>query len=80
MDKKILTIIVLSLILISIAGVFAYNYVGSTAYQQGVQDANLFLNQQIQLQLEQQGYLVYNYPSPDAEQGFVPIKLGVIRE
>ena len=78
MDKKILTIITLSMILIGIAGVYAYQVVQEKAYEQGIIDANLFLNEQIQTQLETQGYLIYNYPIN--ETSYQAIKLGVIQE
>jgi len=77
MDKKILAIITLSMMLIGIAGVYAYQIVQEKAYEQGIVDANLFLNQQIQTQLETQGYLVYNYPIN--ETNYQAIKLGVIQ-
>ena len=77
MDKKILIIITLSMILIGIAGVYAYQLIEEKAYEQGIIDANLFLNEQIQTQLETQGYLVYNYPIN--ETSYQAIKLGVVK-
>ena len=77
MDKKILIIITLSMILIGIAGVYAYQLIEEKAYEQGIIDANLFLNEQIQTQLETQGYLVYNYPIN--ETSYQTIKLGVVK-
>ena len=77
MDKKILTIITLSMILIGIAGVYAYQLIEEKAYEQGIIDANLFLNEQIQTQLETQGYLIYNYPIN--ETSYQAIKLGVVK-
>jgi len=77
MDKKILAIITLSMMLIGIAGVYAYQTIQEKAYEQGIVDANLFLNQQIQSQLKTQGYLIYNYPIN--ETSYQEIKLGVIQ-
>jgi len=77
MDKKILTIIIMGLIIVGIAGVYAYQLIEEKAYEQGIIDANLFLNEQIQTQLETQGYLVYNYPIN--ETSYQTIKLGVVK-
>jgi len=77
MDKKILIIITLSMILIGIVGVYAYQLIEEKAYEQGIIDANLFLNEQIQTQLETQGYLIYNYPIN--ETSYQAIKLGVVK-
>ena len=77
MDKKILTIIIMGLIIVGIAGVYAYQLIEEKAYEQGIIDANLFLNEQIQIQLETQGYLVYNYPIN--ETSYQAIKLGVVK-
>ena len=77
MDKKILIIITLSMILIGIVGVYAYQLIEEKAYEQGIIDANLFLNEQIQTQLETQGCLIYNYPIN--ETSYQAIKLGVVK-
>ena len=46
-NLKTITIIALSIILIGGVGVLAYNYVQIQAYQMGIQDATLLINQQI---------------------------------
>jgi len=61
-DKRNLIIVVLVIILIGVGGVFAYNKVTEKAYQQGVNDAVLIINQQLLDNLNQNGYIPYIYP------------------
>ena len=69
--------IISMVILFCIGGAYGYQLIQERAYQQGIQDANLFLNQQIASQLENQGYIIYNYPIN--ETTYQAIKLGVIQ-
>ncbi len=73
MDRKTITIMVLGLIILSGVGVYAYGYVTQMAYNIGVQDTVLVLNNQIQQSLDTQGYIIFNYPIN--ETNFIPIKL-----
>ena len=73
MDKKIITIICLSLIIISIAGVFAYNKVTEKSYKIGFQDATLLINNQLINNLKQNGFIIFNFPIN--ETNYIPIKL-----
>jgi hypothetical protein len=59
MDKKIIIIIILSLIILGGVGIFSYNQIIDVAYQQGVQDAVLLINQQILNGLQQNGYVPF---------------------
>ncbi len=54
-------IIALSLIIIGIGGVYAYNQIVEKAYEEGVQDAVLLINQQILQNLQQNGYVPFVY-------------------
>lgn len=58
---KTMTIIILGIIIIGITGVYAYNQIQEQAYQQGVQDAVLLINQQILNSLTQNGYVNFVY-------------------
>ena len=75
MDKKIMTIIVLSLILIGIGGVYAYNEITEKFYNYGIQDAVLLMNQEILNSLNQQGYVPFVFQQDNQTYN---IKLGVI--
>ncbi len=61
MDKKIIIIIILSIVLIGITGVYAYTQLQEKAYQQGIQDAVLLVNQQILQSLQQNGYVPFGF-------------------
>lgn len=75
-DKlKTLTIIILALLLIGISGVFAYNHISNRAYQQGINDMTLIINQQILNSLRQNGYVPFIFV--DNNQSY-NIKLGII--
>jgi len=67
LDKKTITIMVLSLLLVGITGVFAHNYITVNAYEQGFNDANIFINKQIQTNLENYGFITFNYPINENE-------------
>ena len=69
--------IILAIILLCIGGAYGYQLIQEQAYEQGVVDTSLFLEQQIQTQLETQGFIIYNYPVN--ETNFQVIKLGVIQ-
>ena len=76
-DKKTITIIFLAVTLLLIGGIYAKNIIEENAYSQGVQDSNLFLNQQITNELNTNGYITFNYPVN--ETTLIPIKLGVMQ-
>jgi len=61
MDKKLLIIWVLAGIIIAGSLVFAYNEISDRAYNQGIQDATLIINQQILNSLQQNGYIPFVY-------------------
>ena len=60
-NLKTIVIITLIVIIFGIVGVYAYNYVQVQAYQQGVIDARLLVNQQILNSLNQNGYVPFVY-------------------
>ena len=68
MNKQTITIIVLSIILIGIGGVYAYNEVTEKAYVQGVQDSILLMNQQILQNLQQNGYVPFVFNNGNQTQ------------
>ncbi len=74
-DKKTIVIIALSIIIISIVGIYAYNQIQEKAYQEGISNASLLINQQILNNLQQQGYINFIYSSNNETYN---IKLGVI--
>ena len=57
MDKKIIIIIILGLIILAGAEIYAYNYVRTEYYNQGIKDASLMINQQIISNLIQNGFI-----------------------
>ena len=59
MDKKIIIIIILGIIILAGASVFAYQTISSKAYNMGFQDATLIINQQILNSLQQNGYVPF---------------------
>lgn len=59
MDKKTIIIIVFGIIILSLAGIMAYQYIQKEAYDQGVQDATLIINEQILNSLNQNGYVPF---------------------
>ena len=75
MDKKIITIAILSLIIIGISGVYAYNKIQEQAYNQGVKDVALLINQQMINSLNQNGYVPFLYTQDNQTY---QLKLGVI--
>ena len=76
MDKKIIIIIMMGIIILVGAGVFAYQYIQQKSYKQGIQDATLLLNQQILNSLTQNGYvpLVYVIGNETQTINLVPYK------
>ena len=61
MDKKNLTIIFLVCVILVMSGIFAYGNITQKAYQQGINDATLLINQQILNSLTQNGYVPFVY-------------------
>ena len=61
LDKKIIIIIIMGIIILAGAGVMADRYISQKAYQQGIQDATLLINQQILNSLTQSGYVPFVY-------------------
>lgn len=57
-----IVIIVLAMALLSIGGVYAYNQITEKAYQQGVSDAIILVNQQMIDALRQQNFIPYIIP------------------
>ncbi|HDK42362.1 MAG TPA: hypothetical protein ENG87_03210 [Candidatus Pacearchaeota archaeon] len=76
-DKKTIAIIVLGIIVLSMGSIYAYSYITNQAYQQGIVDATMLINQQILNNLEQNGYIVFMY---NLGNETVPIKLGIIQD
>ena len=72
---KTIVIITLSIIIIIIVGVYTYNYIQEQAYQQGIQDAILLINQQMINSLNQNGYVPFLYTQDNQTY---QLKLGVI--
>ncbi len=70
--------IVLAVIILSAGGVYAYQQVQQKAYDLGVQDASLFLYNNMASQLETQKYINFNYAINETLMR--PLKLGVIQE
>lgn len=62
MNKQTIVIILLSVILLGVVGVYAYQQIEKKAYNQGVQDAVLLVNSQIINSLTQQGYVPFVFP------------------
>ncbi len=75
MDKKIITIMILSIVILLIGGVYAYNEITERAYNLGIQDAVILMNQQILNSLRQNGYVPFFY---ETDNETVELKLGVI--
>ena len=75
MEKKIITIVILSLIIIGISGVYAYNQIQEQAYNQGVKDVALLINQQMINSLNQNGYVPFLYTQDNQTY---QLKLGII--
>jgi len=61
MNKQNLIIIILSLIILTGVGFFGYNYISSINYQEGFNDASIYLNNQIINSLNQNGYITIYY-------------------
>jgi hypothetical protein len=75
MNKEKIVIIILSLIILVGIGIFSYNKIIDVAYQIGVEDANLFINNQMINSLNQNGYVPFSF-TQDGQ--IYQIKLGVI--
>ena len=75
-DNKTRIIIFLSLVILASAGVYAYNYLENKFYNVGFQDATTIINNQLINNLQQNGYIVYNFPYiKDNKTAIIPIKL-----
>ncbi|KKN44979.1 hypothetical protein LCGC14_0687400 [marine sediment metagenome] len=72
---KTIVIITLSIIIIIIVGVYAYNYIQEQAYNQGVKDVALLINQQMINSLVQDGYISFLYTQDNQTY---QLKLGVM--
>lgn len=59
MDKKTQIIIMMAIIILAGSSVFAYQTISNKAYNQGIQDATLIINQQILNSLQQNGYVPF---------------------
>lgn len=55
-------IIIMGLIIFGGISVYAYNFVTERAYQSGINDAVILINQQLLDNLNQNGYIPYIYP------------------
>lgn len=78
-DRKILTIVLLSLIILGIAGVYAYNQLEKKFYNLGVQDTTLLINQQIISNVVQNGGLIVFVPLNTTEgEQIYQVKLGIV--
>ncbi len=77
MDKKLIIIILLSLIILGMVGTFIYkkiiNQSLKTGYNIGFKDANILINQQIETSLKQKGFIVFNFQINSTN--YIPIKL-----
>ncbi len=60
-DKKLIIIIVMGIIILIGIGFITNRYISQKAYQQGIQDATLLINQQILNSLTQNGYVPFAY-------------------
>ena len=74
-NKQTIVIIILSLIIVGGIGVLVLNQLTDKAYQQGVNDANLFIQQEIINSLNQNGYVPFSF-TQDGET--YQLKLGVV--
>ena len=72
MKKETITIVILSLILISIAGIYSYNVVTTKYYTEGYNRASFEIQYGIVSELSEKGFLIINYPY---ENQTVQIKL-----
>lgn len=61
MDKKTIALIIMGMIILAGASVYAYNYLSIKAYNEGVQDSTLLINQQILNSLQQDGYVPFMF-------------------
>ncbi len=81
MDKKIIAIIILSLIILGCIGVYGYNKITQKSYvegyNQGVNDATLFMNQQMINSLNDYGYVAFSYQQ---DEQVYQLKLGILPE
>lgn len=62
MDKKNVIIAILILMILTGAGIYAYNYICTQKYNQGFQDAVLQINDQIVTSLQQNGFITIYIP------------------
>jgi len=76
-DKKTIAIIVMGIIILVGAGVYAYAYVENNGYNLGFQDATLLMNQQVIFNLMQNGYITIYVPYQNTS---IPIKLVPLQE
>ena len=61
MSKEKILILILSLIILGGVGVLIFNQVTDKAYQRGIQDANLFIQQEMINSLNQNGYIPFSF-------------------
>ena len=76
MDNKTKVIIAMGIIILAVAGVFAYNTISNRAYQDGINDATLSINMQILNSLQQSGYVPFMFVENNQTYN---IRLGVIQ-
>lgn len=72
-DKKTKIILMLFLIIIAGTGVYAFKEIKAHYYNLGVQDGEININMMVAQNLQQVGYVLYNFPIN--ETSFIPIKL-----
>jgi len=73
MDKKIITIIILSLILIGIVGNFELNKIKTKSFRQGFSYASYSINVLMKNNLQRDGFIIFNFPINETTSQ--PIKL-----
>jgi len=61
MNKQTIIIIILSIVIIGIVGFFAYNKITEVSYNNGANDAIIYFNQQMFLNIQQKGYVPFSY-------------------
>ncbi len=76
-DKKIIAIIILSLIILGGIGVYSYNQITEKAYNQGVQDTSAYINQEMINSLNKHGYIPFPYTQGNQTY---QLRLGIINQ
>jgi hypothetical protein len=77
MEKQNKIVIVLGIIIFLLVEILVLNWVNERAYQQGVEDASLFINQQMISSLGQNGYVPFSF-TQDGQ--IYQLKLGIMKE